>query len=521
MRFNMMPAAMHKMHGMRDFMITGKQSGAPRVDSSHAAALPRSATPAIGPQGVLRPPAAITSSRQDVAARATLKLPSSGPRRHGDNKQHQPMAAQLPQAQPMTRPRNASETGLKRDRHAHENIFEDSTIGSMFGDTASLPTSDGSRGPRHDRHYSTNNGHYATDYQRGDPSREENMPFVFTANGEMKEIKHRGSRSTALAATVMDGKHRGQEVDVPYPYYPADAPQTSPSKRTTLKHNNLPHRDARDAQRLSYADREMAQPLAQKPVALKHDFATEESDRGLDDLLDDFAGVSEPNRETVFHDINTPIIDEPTQWQSDAVEPDLTEHPPVTQEVPSPRPTRQPVNAAILDIPAGAATSLRRTGSNRLENQPNPRKRPISLDYDDHQLNEMGQGSLRGEAFDFDPRTAALQAVTDENALDGADLETRLAHFKQKDSIAQHQFFRQMPVEDWEASGDWFLDQFSKVMKKLRDARKKKRNMVAEFEAEIWAREDAVRAKMDHIGRTLQRFKQDGESLMEGKDVVI
>jgi hypothetical protein len=525
MRFSMMPAAMHKIQGMRDFMTTNKQSGSPRVDPSQASALPRSATPAIGSHAVLQPPAQIMSSRQDAAARAMLSLPKTGSRSHAEKKLHQP-GTQIPPPQPpqaTMRTRTASETGLNRDRSKQDYVFDNSAVGSMFGDTVSLSASDGYRGTRHDRHYSVNNGQYAPEYQLAAHQREENRPFVFTSNGEMKEVRHQPSRSKVQAADLPREIFKHEEADVQEPYYHAHGLEDSPSKRAALKHSKLPHRDARDARRQSYADREVTKPPAQqsqKQTKMRPGYEEEQSDCGLSHLLEDFADHGANNRETVFHDINTPIMDEPSQWQTDAAEADMTEQLPATQDMPTPR-GRLPTVAPVQKKPSGGSASLRRTGSNRLENMPSSRKRPLTPDYDDHQLNEMGRADLCGEAFDFDPKTAALRAVADENALNGADIETRLKHFRDKDSIAQHQFFRQMSVQDWEACGDWFLDQFTAALKDVKEARKAKRRLVDDFEAEIWTREDAVRAKTEQIGRTLQKFKQDGQSLMEGKDIDI
>lgn len=128
----------------------------------------------------------------------------------------------------------------------------------------------------------------------------------------------------------------------------------------------------------------------------------------------------------------------------------------------------------------------------------------------------MSYAELQKQDFDYDPQTAAMQQTS---VPAGNSLEDKLAYYKDKDSLDQHQFFTQIPIGDWEDAGDWFLDQFSGIVQKLKKARKEKREMVAQFEAEINGREEAVRIKMEGIGRTLQELKQEGQNMMSGKDV--
>jgi hypothetical protein len=42
---------------------------------------------------------------------------------------------------------------------------------------------------------------------------------------------------------------------------------------------------------------------------------------------------------------------------------------------------------------------------------------------------------------------------------------------------------------------------------------------VQQFEEEVAAREEAVRSKIEGIGRTLEELKQEGQTMMEGKEV--
>jgi hypothetical protein len=56
-------------------------------------------------------------------------------------------------------------------------------------------------------------------------------------------------------------------------------------------------------------------------------------------------------------------------------------------------------------------------------------------------------------------------------------------------------------------------------MLRLKEARKNKRRLVQQFEDEVAAREEAVRGKIEGIGRTLEELREEGMTMMEGKDV--
>jgi len=128
----------------------------------------------------------------------------------------------------------------------------------------------------------------------------------------------------------------------------------------------------------------------------------------------------------------------------------------------------------------------------------------------------MSYADLDKQDFDFDPQAAALQQTS---APVGTSIEDKLTHYKDKDGLEQHQFFTQMSLQDWEMSGDWFLEQFGDVMRKVKEARKTRRDVVDTFEKEISAREEAVRGQINDVDQTLRDMKQDGQNLMSRKKV--
>jgi len=315
-------------------------------------------------------------------------------------------------------------------------------------------------------------------------------------------------------------RQQKKQASPPEPAYQDDYHyDNTPTRNNTLRRTRLPHRDAREHQRNSFVER----PEGANPVNGSLDgspgMRSEKSDRFIDLQVEEVLRERERLRErdlahkrsTVFENL-TPVED-PTWNTQGAVGMQTTE---VTAEdirealQQTPRASRQPPPVQNLQ-----STSLARTSSRRRD-KPASRKRRLSLDYNDAELNAMNFADLRDQAFDFDPQTAVLQPAP---VPTGHRIEEKLEHFKTKDSIDQHQFFTQVSIDDWEASGDWFLEQFSGIMQKMKVARRGKREMMVKFEAEVAAREEAVRGKIEGIGRTLQDLKQEGQTMMQGKDV--
>ncbi|KAH8173212.1 extracellular mutant protein 11 domain-containing protein [Sarocladium implicatum] len=128
-------------------------------------------------------------------------------------------------------------------------------------------------------------------------------------------------------------------------------------------------------------------------------------------------------------------------------------------------------------------------------------------DYDDQALSNMSYKNLRDESFDFDPSKAALAGVTQDGTM---DLPSKLEQRRHRGEEEQRQFFAGMPMQEWEESGDWFVDQFASLMKKMRDARREKRKAIQEFEDEAERREEVVRTRSNAIDRKLGKMRQDG-----------
>ncbi|KAF7558396.1 hypothetical protein G7046_g5766 [Stylonectria norvegica] len=144
------------------------------------------------------------------------------------------------------------------------------------------------------------------------------------------------------------------------------------------------------------------------------------------------------------------------------------------------------------------------------------KRRRGNPDYDDQALTAMSFTELQSQPFDFDPS----KAVEKNGFGTGADnLGARLDQFSHLGEKEQRHLFSTMPIDDWESSGEWFVTQFAGFMHSMREARQKKRRIIQDFENEAAAREEAVRLRSEAIDRKLSKMKQDGQRVVEDKDL--
>lgn len=155
---------------------------------------------------------------------------------------------------------------------------------------------------------------------------------------------------------------------------------------------------------------------------------------------------------------------------------------------------------ALLESPLRYASPSKEDGSKKRRRQ--------SCDYDDKALSSMDYADLRAQPFDFDPAGETSPARA--RATEGSNLPARLEHYKGRGEADQRAFFEGMSVAEWDGAGDWFLEEFGAVVQRMKEGRRRRRELVEGFEAEIAEREEGVRARAEGVKRKLDRMKRDG-----------
>ena len=133
-------------------------------------------------------------------------------------------------------------------------------------------------------------------------------------------------------------------------------------------------------------------------------------------------------------------------------------------------------------------------------------------DYDLPALYEKSYNELKAEDFDTVPR-GQPQVLSDDMVQ--KPLEKRLTHVRARlDASDQIKFFRTLKTSEWEEAGDWFLEQFSSIIMRTKEARQKKRKLASDFEDEIEKRYRHVAKRQQHVKGALDKMKAQGEGLV-------
>ncbi|KAK1752078.1 extracellular mutant protein 11-domain-containing protein [Echria macrotheca] len=569
MRFSMMPTAKKKLGGIGLFTRQADGTvGGPGASPRPVVGLP-TAPPAPQfqlPQ--LQPPPEIVTARQDVPAPLAIRsipLPKGGrfaTSQSGAATMSLPPAPQ-PHFHPMQRTRTTlSETGREPLR-SPQNAWEDSTVASMFGENDSRPGSDRYRGHPalrgdHLRQHSdagVQRTHQPTATREHQPQPDLERPFIIGEGGLLKVVSHSAAPSRHGAAPL------GTATNADDVYFQEDqqAPDTTPTKPASLalRRTKLPYREPRreslpaggyssDIPGLDLSPERPTDAVNQiERVRLEERMQERarrdrERDREVERELDrdrERERELHHKRSTVFENLTPIPVEDPTFDNTRAaVAPTGSSNvspKSVSEAVQrTPRAPRGPLPSLPLPAKVGninltavlAEAPMGRAASRRLKEPtavPESKKRPLSPDYNDAELHAMSYADLRAQAFDYDPQQAAIREQQ-QHALAlplGGSLEERLKHYRSRDLDEKRQLFASMSIDEWDEAGDWFLAQFSDVMARIRKGRREKRQMVERFEAEVAAREEAVRGKTEGIAKTLADLREEGQTMMEGKDM--
>ncbi|KAI7282906.1 hypothetical protein KC345_g3244 [Hortaea werneckii] len=134
-------------------------------------------------------------------------------------------------------------------------------------------------------------------------------------------------------------------------------------------------------------------------------------------------------------------------------------------------------------------------------------------DYEPQELRNMDFQTLKGTTFDFKPYSSPF---TLPNAHPTDDLAQKLFAASELNRKDQAKFFAGLTIGDWEQAGDWFLDRFGDVMKRLKEARREKREAAKRFEEEVEHRHDAVSKKRKLTDNALSEMKTSGALVLQG-----
>jgi hypothetical protein len=469
----------------------------------------RADTPAVGAVPLSEP---TQSPRQAISIQAKVPIakpgqyPASAPvyqRKGSQGSQGSHHAQSPPHASPpIRRTRTNSES---RDG----GVWEASSVGESVFNSPSLTDweKNGTRALQSSKFWNqTPEGHVYRTRNNSQPERgsgrgsQDLAPFIIGENGMMEVVPGQplGPSLTTINSSLQSGilsEHAASKE-----HFQPGAQFQSPGSGRAAPKTRLPMREAK--LRKSYSEHHSgyvgedelmsSSPTYESP---RHGYQRGQKDDPLDS-----------KRTTEFADLDEHIVD-PMVDDSD-----FSTHSNIDfqqQALSTPKASKtKPKSKTLLE--SSLPLSMGK------EEEKSRKRRRSGGDYKDSTLHKMRYEELRNQPFDFDPAraTAQIGGVTPMETL-----TTQLQHYKGQAEAAQRTFFTEMSVADWESSGDWFMDQFSVVAQKLKEARKSRRAVVEQFETEIHNREQLITTRTRSIGDKLGKMREDGEHLLQDKEI--
>ncbi|KAI9774529.1 MAG: hypothetical protein M1840_002776 [Geoglossum simile] len=136
------------------------------------------------------------------------------------------------------------------------------------------------------------------------------------------------------------------------------------------------------------------------------------------------------------------------------------------------------------------------------------------LDFPPKALTAMTYDQLQDQPFDTDPNAHPFVLPPD---LTTTPLSSQLSYVFTIPDPQRHQFFNSLPLDTWENCGDWFVDQFAGIVKRMTTLRREKRKAAIAFEEEVAGRQERVRVKAEGLRTVMGKMQREGKVLIEEK----
>ncbi|KAL1296957.1 hypothetical protein AAFC00_004559 [Neodothiora populina] len=133
------------------------------------------------------------------------------------------------------------------------------------------------------------------------------------------------------------------------------------------------------------------------------------------------------------------------------------------------------------------------------------------LDYDEADLYKKEFSQLQAADYDTDPRSKGRQLP---QPIPPEELHDQLSALIRADAQQQKDFMCSLNLDEWEEAGDWFMDQFSGILKRFKEQRREKRKLSRGFEEQIASRHEAVAQKKESTEEALDAMKGAGVNVL-------
>lgn len=174
-------------------------------------------------------------------------------------------------------------------------------------------------------------------------------------------------------------------------------------------------------------------------------------------------------------------------------------------------------NDSSMNDPFSRRTSIRRIGT---EETPKAKKRNLEPDYPPEILCTKSFGELQAEPFDHAPTPRAprpaKEAQTQHPPEKGKE-EDKVSFLLRLTEQERGEYFSKLSMNEWEGCGDLLIEEFSKMMVKMKDLRHARRKTAAVFEAEVKRRHEMVEEQSAEITGKFEEMRAGGAEVLRGR----
>ncbi|KAL4986331.1 extracellular mutant protein 11-domain-containing protein [Aspergillus falconensis] len=146
-------------------------------------------------------------------------------------------------------------------------------------------------------------------------------------------------------------------------------------------------------------------------------------------------------------------------------------------------------------------------------------KRHLEPDYPPEIICTKTFSELQAEPFDCTPNPKASRpaAETQPQPPEKGKGEDKISFLLRLSEQERGEYFSKLSMDEWEGCGDLLVEEFSKLMTKMKDLRHARRKTAAIFEVEIKRRHDMVEEQSAEISAKFEEMRAGGAEVLRGR----
>ncbi|KAL4979911.1 extracellular mutant protein 11-domain-containing protein [Aspergillus desertorum] len=171
-------------------------------------------------------------------------------------------------------------------------------------------------------------------------------------------------------------------------------------------------------------------------------------------------------------------------------------------------------NDSSMNDPFSRRASIRWVGAPEADTS----ERHLEPDYPPDILFAKTFGELQAEPFDCTPNPKASRpaAETQTRPPEKGKDEDKISFLLRLSEQERGEYFSRLSMDEWEGCGDLLIEEFSKLMREMKELRHARRKTAAIFEAEVKRRHDMVEEQSAEISAKFEEMRAGGAEVLRG-----